>query len=114
MLPGDGKKSDRKAMVIYISIVVIVMLLINAFLLPAIFRRNIREVDYSTFLNMISEKKISTAEIKRRRFPRPRSTTITYISRTPVNLPAITGQLLSMIPIWSTVCRAPAASSEPL
>ena len=63
MLPGDGKKSDRKAMVIYISIVVIVMLLINAFLLPAIFRRNIREVDYSTFLNMISEKKISTAEI---------------------------------------------------
>ena len=63
MFFNQDKKPERTAAFTYVIIVVIIMLLINAFILPAIVRRNIRDVDYSTFLNMVGNKEISTAEI---------------------------------------------------
>ena len=62
MFFNQDKKPERTAAFTYVIIVVIIMLLINAFILPAIVRRNIRDVDYSTFLNMVGNKEISTAQ----------------------------------------------------
>ncbi|MDO4619255.1 MAG: ATP-dependent zinc metalloprotease FtsH [Lachnospiraceae bacterium] len=61
---GSAKKPDRKPIYIYVIIVAVVMLLLNAVIIPAFKSRNISEVDYSTFLEMVSEKQISAAEIQ--------------------------------------------------
>ncbi len=63
MLHNSGKKPETKGVIIYVAIVLIAMVLINLFVLPAILRRNIHDVDYSTFLSMMSSKSIATAEI---------------------------------------------------
>ena len=62
MLSGNNH-SQRTPVIIYIAIVVIVMLLINWIVLPSLLRRNIHDVDYSTFLTMVTGKEISTAQI---------------------------------------------------
>ena len=50
-------------MFVYAAIVIIVILLLNMVVIPAIARRNIQDVDYSTFLKMINQKEIATAQI---------------------------------------------------
>ncbi len=64
MLQGNnGGNKGRASIFIYVGIVLLTILIINMFVIPAVARRNIKDVDYSTFLKMINEKKIATAEI---------------------------------------------------
>ena len=64
MLQGNNGGNKGKASIfIYVGIVLLTILIINMFVIPAVARRNIKDVDYSTFLKMINEKKIATAEI---------------------------------------------------
>ena len=57
--PGQGKQQ----IIIYVMIVLVVILLLNLFVIPAVAQRNIQDVDYSDFLNMINRKEIATAQI---------------------------------------------------
>ena len=55
---------NKKPYMVYAAIVIIAMLLLNAFVVPAIARRNIREVDYSTFLNMVSNREVEAVQLE--------------------------------------------------
>ncbi len=61
---GNIKSPDNKPIITYLIAVVIGLLLLNAFLLPAIAGRNIKEVDYSTFLNMVTNREVSAVQLE--------------------------------------------------
>ncbi len=58
------KDRDNKPLIIYAVIVVVAMLLINIFLVPAMNARQIKDVDYSTFMTMMEQKNISKAQLE--------------------------------------------------
>jgi len=49
----------RKPLIYYYMMALLIMLLLNTFLFPALLGRKEVEVDYSTFLNMLNEKSIA-------------------------------------------------------
>jgi cell division protease FtsH len=57
------KKPDNKPLLIYVAIVIVAMLMINALLVPAINNQHVREVDYSSFLSMVEDKNVSKAQL---------------------------------------------------
>ncbi|QUH27081.1 ATP-dependent zinc metalloprotease FtsH [Serpentinicella alkaliphila] len=59
------EKNNQKKPIVYFYITTIIMvLLLNAFVFPFIFKKNVTQVDYSTFLMEIEKGNISTAEIQ--------------------------------------------------
>ena len=62
-------KPSRKPMIYYYAIVVIALLLFNFLAVPFITEREIRDVDYGTFIDMTNEGKVEKAEIQSRRTP---------------------------------------------
>ncbi len=58
------KKPDNKPLIIYAVTVIVVMLLINVLLVPAMNSRRVQDVDYSTFMTMMEEKNITKAQIE--------------------------------------------------
>ena len=61
---GSAKQPDKKPIIAYVATVVIIMLFLNAVIVPMLARRNIHEVDYSTFLSMVSERKVSAVQLE--------------------------------------------------
>lgn len=57
-------KPPKKPMLFYYAIVIVAMLLINTFLMPALLPNRIKEVPYSTFLEMLAEKQVKEAGLK--------------------------------------------------
>ena len=53
-------KTPRKPLAIYYAIVLLMLLLLNFVLLPWMEERQIKEVDYGTFMTMTEEKNIPT------------------------------------------------------
>ena len=51
-------KNPKKPLIYYYLIVLVVIMLLNATLVPMLSQRNIQQVDYSTFLTMLSEGQI--------------------------------------------------------
>lgn len=56
-------QKPKKPLIFYYLIAVVVLVLLNFLLVPKITGRNITEVDYGTFLNMLEEKKVSAVEV---------------------------------------------------
>lgn len=56
-------QKPKKPLIFYYLIAVVVLILLNFLLVPRIAGRNIEEVDYGTFLDMIEEKQIATVEL---------------------------------------------------
>lgn len=56
-------QKPKKPLIFYYLIAVAVLILLNFLLVPRIAGRNIEEVDYGTFLDMIEEKQIATVEL---------------------------------------------------
>lgn len=54
----------KKPMVTYWIIGIIVFLLLNTFVFPSLFTRQIEETDYSTFLNMIEERNVGEVSVE--------------------------------------------------
>ena len=50
-------------LIFYYLIALAVLFLLNFLLVPTISGRNVKEVDYGTFLNMVEERKVSTVEL---------------------------------------------------
>ena len=57
-------KTPRKPLAIYYAIVLLMLLLLNFVLLPWMEERQIKEVDYGTFMTMIEEKNIGRVDIE--------------------------------------------------
>lgn len=57
-------KTPKKPLIYYYTIVIIALLLFNLFAMPWISERQIKEVDYGTFISMTEEGKIGKVEIQ--------------------------------------------------
>ncbi len=57
-------KSPKRPMIFYYIIVLVAILCINFLLLPALEQRQVKEVDYGTFMTMIDEKQIDSVNIE--------------------------------------------------
>lgn len=57
-------KKPKKPLLIYYLLAILVLLLLNRFVFPGLFQQKVETVDYGTFLNMISEKKIEKVQIE--------------------------------------------------
>ena len=57
-------KTPRKPLAIYYALVLLMLLLLNLVLLPWMGERQIKEVDYGTFMTMIEEKNIGRVDIE--------------------------------------------------
>ncbi len=60
----DKVKTPKKPIFYYYLIVLVVLLLINAFLVPSIYERQIKNVDYGTFVSMTEKGEVGYVEIK--------------------------------------------------
>lgn len=57
-------KKPKKPLIYYYVIVLLIMMLFNFFAMPWMMERQIREVDYGTFISMTEEKEIGQVEIQ--------------------------------------------------
>ena len=57
-------KKTKKPLIFYYGIALLVVLLLNSILLPSIMHRQIKEVDYGTFMTMTEEKNIGRVQIE--------------------------------------------------
>ena len=60
----DRPNRPKKPMLTYWVIAIIVFLLLNTFVFPNLFRRQVERTDYSTFLQMIEEKNIGEVSVE--------------------------------------------------
>ena len=57
-------KSPKKPLVYYYAIVILVILALNFLAVPWLSQRQVKEVDYGTFMTMTEEKNIKEVEIE--------------------------------------------------
>ena len=57
-------KTPKKPLIYYYMIVIIALLLFNFLAVPFITEREIKDVDYGTFIDMTNEGKVGKAEIQ--------------------------------------------------
>ena len=82
-------KPPKKPLLYYYGIILVVILILNSFYFPAIFQKQVKEVDYGTFLTMVEEGKCKKLKLK---------IIIFYLILTaPVKRILISGQEQSMI-----------------
>ena len=60
---SNARQPDRKPIYIYLVIVIVAMVILNLFLLPGMLQRNIKEVDYGTFLGYVEEKQVEEVSV---------------------------------------------------
>lgn len=60
----DRPNRPKKTMLTYWVIAIIVFLILNTFVFPNLFRRQVEQTDYSTFLQMIEEKNIGEVSVE--------------------------------------------------
>ena len=60
----DRPNRPKKPMLTYWVIAIIVFLLLNTFVFPNLFRRQVEQTDYSTFLQMIEDKNIGEVSVE--------------------------------------------------
>ncbi len=57
-------KSPRRPLIYYYSIVMLVVLLFNVFVVPMVSKQKVTEVDYATFMKMTEEKNIGLVQLE--------------------------------------------------
>ncbi|MDD6884163.1 MAG: cell division protein FtsH, partial [Eubacteriales bacterium] len=57
-------KKPKKPLIFYYAIVMLVIILFNVLLMPTLLDRQIREVDYGTFMKMTEEENIGLVQIQ--------------------------------------------------
>lgn len=58
-------KNTKKPLIYYYLIALLIVVLLNATVIPLIVNRNVKEVNYSTFLTMLDNKNVSTVELQK-------------------------------------------------
>ena len=64
MNPNNEVKPPKKPLIFYYCIAMLVLILLNALVMPSIYKASISEVSYSEFLAMLDKKCITQAEIE--------------------------------------------------
>ena len=64
MNPNNEVKPPKKPLIFYYCIAMLVLILLNALVMPSIYKASISEVSYSEFLDMLDKKCITRAEIE--------------------------------------------------
>ena len=59
----QGKK-PKKPWIFYYCVVLLVMVLLNTIVVPSLLKTQIKEVDYGTFLTMLNDKEVDTAQVE--------------------------------------------------
>ncbi len=62
--PNQENRKQRKPFLVSYTIVILIMLLLNLFLFPALLESQIQNVDYGTFINMLEEGKLATVQLE--------------------------------------------------
>ena len=57
-------QKPKKPLIFYYLIVIVVILLLNFLLVPNLSSRNVKEVDYGTFLNLMEDKEVQRVELE--------------------------------------------------
>lgn len=57
-------KRPKKPLMFYYGIVIVALFLINMFAMPKLLERQVKEVDYGTFMEMTENENIGTVEIQ--------------------------------------------------
>ena len=57
-------KKPKKPIIFYYIVVLLIMMLFNLLFMPKILARQVREVDYGTFMTMTEEKNIGRVQIE--------------------------------------------------
>ncbi len=60
----DGKKPNRKPLIYYYTIALIVLMLLNALLFPSLLQTRVTEVPYSDFLQMVDDGVVTEVAIE--------------------------------------------------
>nr|WP_295970300.1 ATP-dependent zinc metalloprotease FtsH [uncultured Bacillus sp.] len=58
-------KPPKKPFLYYYGVILLAILLLNIFIFPAFFQKQVKEVDYGTFLSMVEEGAVVKVEIKK-------------------------------------------------
>ena len=58
-------KKPRKPLIFYYGIVLLFMVIFNMLIYPGMFKNQIEEVDYGTFLTMLKEKQVSMVQMEK-------------------------------------------------
>ena len=56
-------KTPKKTLIFYCIITLLVLLIFNTLLYPAMLNRAVQQVDYSTFLQMVRDGKVKQVEV---------------------------------------------------
>ena len=65
--PGLGPQTpnqNRRNFFLYAAIALLIMMLLNAFVMPMLHGANITEVDYGTFVTMLENKEVKEVELQ--------------------------------------------------
>ncbi len=62
--PNQDRRRQRRPFLVSYGIVILIMLLLNAFLFPSILKSQIHEVDYGTFLKMLEENRLKIVQLE--------------------------------------------------
>ena len=57
-------KKPKKPLIFYYCMVLLVMILLNTIVVPSLLKTQIQEVDYGTFLTMLNDKNVDTAQVE--------------------------------------------------
>ena len=63
-LPMEERKPDKKPIIWYWVIAIVIFLLLNMFVFPRVMQHNVKEVGYDTFISMMENKEIGSVEIE--------------------------------------------------
>ena len=57
-------KKPKTPLIFYYCVVLLVMVLLNTIVVPSLLKTQIKEVDYGTFLTMLNDKEVDTAQVE--------------------------------------------------
>ena len=64
MIEHHDKKPSKKPFIFYYSIVLLIVMLLNALLFSAVLQSRVKEVEYSTFLEMVDSGKVTNVAVE--------------------------------------------------
>ena len=60
----EERKPDKKPIIWYWTIAIVIFLLLNMFVFPRVMQHNVKEVGYDTFISMMENKEIGSVEVE--------------------------------------------------
>lgn len=92
---NEIKKPNKKPLLYYAAIAFLLLMIFNIFATPAIFRAQVKEVDYGTFMKMTEDKDIGLVEVNSREIVFTDKAQENFYKTGVMNDPELTSRLYS-------------------